>query len=190
MLPSVLPDESIGGGFGKFNGRKRRRVSPLTAPAAGAYLCGRKSLSFLLSHMPMTQSDAGRGTLLARPAAPAPLNILVVDDEVAIRTTVAMVLSRRGHRVVEAADAQGALTRAQAEPFDLVLADLRLPGNGLALLGRLDAMPALEGRTVLMTGSLDLLSGDDAQPVWPRVLAKPFDFAALVTLVEELGAKV
>jgi len=61
--------------------------------------------------------------------------ILLVDDEPSARTTMALLLRKRGHRVVEAADV-GAATKALADTaFEVVVTDLRMPdGDGLDVL--------------------------------------------------------
>jgi DNA-binding response OmpR family regulator len=56
------------------------------------------------------------------------MRVLVVEDELPIRWSVAQTLSDRGHVVIDAEDAQTAV-RALAEasePFDAVLLDFRL----------------------------------------------------------------
>jgi DNA-binding NtrC family response regulator len=63
--------------------------------------------------------------------------ILVVDDEKNIRRTLRMVLEPEGYAVSEAESAEQALELLQAEPVDLAVFDIRLPGmDGLALLTR------------------------------------------------------
>ena len=42
----------------------------------------------------------------------------------------------------------------ESATFDVALVDARMPGDGLALLEQLEAMPSLAGRTALMTGDL------------------------------------
>ncbi|PYO51861.1 MAG: Fis family transcriptional regulator, partial [Candidatus Rokuibacteriota bacterium] len=62
-------------------------------------------------------------------------HLLVVDDEPSARTTLALLLRRRGHRVAEAEDVAGATKRLSEEVFDLVVTDLRMPdGDGLDVL--------------------------------------------------------
>ena len=56
------------------------------------------------------------------------LGILVVEDHVALAETIATLLRRCGHRVAVASDGLGALQAAQAEPPDVVLLDIGLPG--------------------------------------------------------------
>ncbi len=116
-----------------------------------------------------------------RPAAPATLSgvrILVVDDEVALRSPIARFLARRGAAVVEAGDGIDALERiGEAErPPDLILADLRMPRmDGVALHEALrKRYPALADRVVFLSGDLSHLStgGEGAIPP-DRVLIKP-----------------
>ncbi len=115
------------------------------------------------------------------------LHVLIVDDEEPIRVAIRIVLERRGHSIAEAGSAQEGLVRARDALPDVALVDLRLPGNGLTLLRELDRIPGLRGRTALMTGSEDLLLDEQGQVIWPRWICKPFDFGALIELVERLG---
>jgi len=64
-------------------------------------------------------------------------SVLVVDDEKNIRRTLRMVLETEGYAVLEAESAEEALKLLEAEPVDLGMFDVRLPGmDGLALLSR------------------------------------------------------
>jgi DNA-binding response OmpR family regulator len=54
--------------------------------------------------------------------------ILVIDDEPAIRDAVAYALSVEGFRVAAVETGEEALETARAEPFDVVVLDLMLPG--------------------------------------------------------------
>jgi DNA-binding NtrC family response regulator len=61
--------------------------------------------------------------------------ILVVDDEPSARSTMALLLRKRGHRVLQAAGVGAAVTALAEEVVDLVLTDLRMPdGSGLDVL--------------------------------------------------------
>jgi CheY-like chemotaxis protein len=53
--------------------------------------------------------------------------ILVVDDEDNLRDVLVEVLKRDGHEVHSAADGAEALRRAEAQRYDLVITDLRMP---------------------------------------------------------------
>jgi DNA-binding NtrC family response regulator len=61
--------------------------------------------------------------------------ILVVDDEPGLRQSLGLLLSDAGYAVTSESDGRKALERALAEPFDLVLCDVRMPEmDGLAFL--------------------------------------------------------
>ena len=64
-----------------------------------------------------------------------PGRILVVDDEEGIRSFLAESLERDGHEVLQAEDGAIALDLARAEPFDVVITDLRMPKmDGMTLV--------------------------------------------------------
>jgi DNA-binding NarL/FixJ family response regulator len=95
-----------------------------------------------------------------------PLNVVIVDDHVALRRGMEMLLRRNGHHVVGAADdaesAESLITRRRP---DVALIDLALPRESGAELTRrlLEADPGV--RIVLYTGTTDerqLLEGLDA----------------------------
>ncbi len=61
-------------------------------------------------------------------------NILIVDDEVRVRTILKIMLNAEGHQVEEAGDGYAALKILEDGFFDLVISDIRmdgLDGNGL-----------------------------------------------------------
>jgi DNA-binding NtrC family response regulator len=61
--------------------------------------------------------------------------ILIVDDEPAARTTLGILLRKRGHRVAQAEGAKAATKILAEMAFDLVVTDLRMPdGDGLEVL--------------------------------------------------------
>jgi len=70
--------------------------------------------------------------------------ILVVDDEQSMRDFLAIYLRRTGHQVTVATNASEALDRLRAAPFDLVVTDLRMPGE----LDGLGILRAIKGGTV------------------------------------------
>lgn len=82
--------------------------------------------------------------------APA-ASILVVDDEPDLRTLYELTLLREGYRVETAATLQEARQQLQAQRFDVLISDMRLPdGFGMELLQELRAQQRRE-RCVVMT---------------------------------------
>lgn len=134
---------------------------------------------------PSRDRIAHRGTPAAR--AMRPLDILVVDDEAAIRDLLVRYLSTRGHAVLPAASGEHALRLAEQASFDVVISDLRMPGmDGRALIRRLRSLPSCaDTRFILSTGDATALphAGDDATAD-VEVVTKPYDVNALVTVVE------
>ena len=62
-------------------------------------------------------------------------NILIAEDEAAVRESLAEVLRDEGYQVTAVADGDAAIGSLSAQDFDLVLSDLRMPGaDGLAVL--------------------------------------------------------
>ena len=89
-------------------------------------------------------------------------HLLVVDDEPSARSTLALLLRKRGHRVLEAEGVAAATTRLAEEVFDLVVTDLRMPdGDGLDVLRAAKAQaPATE--VILLTAYAEWKSAKEA----------------------------
>jgi len=85
------------------------------------------------------------------PSAAIPPSILVVEDEQDIRELISYNLLKEGYRVVGVASGEEALAIARAQPPDLILLDLMLPGlDGLAVCRRLKADPKTAPVAVVM----------------------------------------
>ena len=67
-----------------------------------------------------------------------PTKILLVEDEQLLRESLAQLLGEEGYQVVQAADGKAGYGAVIAEPFDLVLTDIRMPVmDGITLLKHL-----------------------------------------------------
>lgn len=63
------------------------------------------------------------------------IRVLVVDDEESMRRFLQILLEKEGYAVVCASSGDEAVQRIEAEPFDVLITDLKMPGmNGVALL--------------------------------------------------------
>jgi DNA-binding NtrC family response regulator len=115
------------------------------------------------------------------------LTILVVDDEALVRWSIAEVLRRSGHTVIEAASAREAFdATSPSSSVDAVLLDYRLPDSAdLQLLEqirrRLPRSPV-----VLMTAFSTPEVAQSALDLGAyRVLTKPFDMQGVEGLITE-----
>ena len=64
-------------------------------------------------------------------------NILIIDDEKAIRKTLSEILSYEGYKIDEAADGEEGLRKFNEKVFDVVLCDIKMPKmDGLEFLDK------------------------------------------------------
>jgi DNA-binding NtrC family response regulator len=115
------------------------------------------------------------------------MHVLVVDDDETVRASLGDALVSAGVRVSVAAGGQEALDRMAADPVDLLLTDVRMPGvDGLELLRRVRA-GAPGADVVLMTAYDDAATALVAAREGARAyLAKPLDLRDLRTLIDRL----
>lgn len=111
--------------------------------------------------------------------------ILVVDDEVDTCRNLSDLLGDLGYQVATAHDGRQALDRVKAQPFDVILLDLRMPDtDGISLYRQIRQMQA-SAVAILVTGYAGggVLEQAQAAGAW-KVLTKPVDFPLLLALVE------
>ena len=114
-----------------------------------------------------------------------PSLIIIIDDDRAVRDSLADLAAAAGYDAEAFASAEDFLESSQIETFDCLISDVQLPGmSGLALLATLKAR-APSKPVILITARLD----DD----WPAQASqagaasffhKPFTAQALLECVE------
>ncbi len=119
----------------------------------------------------------------------AQATILVVDDELEVRETLADCLIAYGYKIVTAVSAKAALDVLERSAVDLILTDVHMPGmSGVELCARLKGEPRFQlTPVVLLTAHADLetrvaglaAGADD-------FFAKPVEFVELRTRVAVL----
>lgn len=117
----------------------------------------------------------------------SPACILLVDDDAAVRETLADLLELEGYRVLQAGDILTALGRLEREAVDLLITDLSMPGgDGVSLIRQGKAvqrgLPA-----ILLTGYAEepgLVSASAGTQF--HVLSKPVEANHLLTQISLL----
>jgi CheY-like chemotaxis protein len=109
------------------------------------------------------------------------VDVLVVDDHEAIRTSVAELLRTAGYSVIEAGDGQSALQALSDYEVGAIVLDLRMPGvDGLKVLELLHDPPPV---IITSAFTLDL---EEQQRVDDKIfvqLVKPFHPRRLIEAV-------
>lgn len=117
--------------------------------------------------------------------------ILAIDDSNSIRQMVAFTLKSAGYAVIEAADGQEGLAKANAHAADisLVLTDQNMPVmDGLTLIKALRGMPQFSNTPILMltTESSDAMKSQGRAAGATGWLVKPFDPHKLLEVVKKV----
>jgi len=116
--------------------------------------------------------------------------ILVVDDEASIRDLLAKTLALAEYEVETAADAATALNRIRASQYNLLIADLRMPGmDGLTLIRQVKRIRS-ELPVIIITGFSSEASAIEAVNLGVAgYLRKPFRVPeVLAAAAKALGA--
>jgi two-component system cell cycle sensor histidine kinase/response regulator CckA len=117
------------------------------------------------------------------------VNVLVVDDDPAVRAYAADVLRGGGHTVIEAGNGAEALAAngSLAEPLGLLVTDIDMPGmDGRTLAGILAARrPGL--KVIYISGrGLGVTDRGGRLEDWESFLGKPFGPSQLHQMVRDL----
>ena len=130
--------------------------------------------------------------------------ILIVDDEVQIRTLLARMMELEGYEVCQAGDCRAALKQLELQSPDVALCDVFLPdGNGVDLvLAIKKAAPNVEvilltahgnipdGVQAIKNGAFDYITkGDDNNKIIP-LISRAVEKAAMNARLEKLEKKV
>ena len=124
----------------------------------------------------------------------APARMLLVEDDPMLRRFVCMALEELPLQVLECDSVAAAVQILAAQPVQLILTDLMLPGaSGIDLLLQLQATPALRGsaKVVVFSAGLTPQARQQLAPlqVW-RMLEKPASITVLEQCVQEALADV
>ena len=115
--------------------------------------------------------------------------LLVIDDNRSVRDSLALLLVRRGYRVLTAEDGERGLALVQEQSVDGVLLDQHMPGmSGLAVCRALTTYAAQRGRPLpiwMMTGArTEALAAAAVEAGALVLLSKPFNYSDLYARLE------
>ncbi|WP_018988464.1 response regulator [Aromatoleum toluclasticum] len=116
-------------------------------------------------------------------------HVLTVDDSITMRQMVRFTLASAGHQVDEAGNADEALERARVRRFDLVVADVNMPGrSGIELVKALRELPGYKFTPILMltTESDAALKQAGKAAGATGWLVKPFDPDTLISVLRRV----
>jgi two-component system response regulator HydG len=116
------------------------------------------------------------------------IRILIVDDEEAMRESLAAWLNKAGYEVGMAAGGPEALEILNRDSYDLLLVDIKMPGmDGLELLGRVKTdHPDVIVVMITAYGSIESAVASMKKGAGDYLL-KPFDPEQLIILIEKMA---
>ncbi len=116
-------------------------------------------------------------------------HILIAEDDESMRRFLARALTKAGHRVRAVGDGIEATDRLARDDFDLLLADVVMPGlDGIELARRAVAeKPGL--RIMFITGFAAVaMKYSELETARAKVLSKPFHLRDLVAQIDRMLA--
>jgi DNA-binding NtrC family response regulator len=116
--------------------------------------------------------------------------ILIIEDEAIIRMALRKLLERHQYRVSEAESIHEATSAYNIDHFDLIISDLRLPGEpGTQMISLAKETPS-KTPVLIMTSYASLRSAVDAMRMGAvDYIAKPFDHDEMIETVERILAE-
>lgn len=111
--------------------------------------------------------------------------ILLVDDDADVRSTLRLLLEMDRYSVAEAQDGKEALERFKSDSFDLVITDYVMPGLSGDQLAIQIKKQAPGVRIIMITAHEGILP--KPLKAVDRLLPKPFQIAELKTAIREVS---
>jgi DNA-binding NtrC family response regulator len=130
--------------------------------------------------------------------------VLIIDDDIALQTLLARIISKEGFNVLTASDAKSGLKLLDKEEVSVVMSDVNLPdANGIELVGTIKAKRPLteiivitgygtiaDGVMAIKNGAFDyLVKGDDNTKIIP-LISKALEKSQLQSRISQLENKI
>jgi PAS domain S-box-containing protein len=145
----------------------------------------RQGTTFTLRFQRAQDTEAARPA--QRVAPPCPQRILLIDDDPAVRQTVAALLRAVGHRVTEAEGGEAGLAHLAGGEVDLVLTDLGMPGMTGWDVARAVKARAPQVPIILLTGWGERQAAEIGERAFvDRILGKPVQLHDLLVAMAEV----
>jgi len=128
----------------------------------------------------MAEEDSGEAALVT---------VLVADDNEVAQRLCRRVLEKAGHRVLTASDGIEAVSLALANPLDMILMDVAMPGmDGLEAMRQIKAQKP--GMAIVIASAHSMASDRERflAAGADDVLSKPFRLTDLTAVVDRLTA--
>jgi CheY-like chemotaxis protein len=115
------------------------------------------------------------------------INVLVVDDDIAVHDVLSTTLGKEGYSLMHARDGAEALAIMRKSPPDIVTLDVMMPGvDGWSVLGIMKSEPELEHIPVIMLTIVDDRNLGFSLGA-SEFMTKPIDRNKLIALLRKLA---
>ena len=149
-----------------------------------------KGTSFLID-LPAAVEEESFETVETITSDLAPLRILVVDDELPVRETLAEMLTAVRHKVELAGSGQEALQKMRQHSFDFVFTDLAMPEMDGWETARSIRKDWPDVKIVLVTGyGPNTTPPTGEEHLVDAIIGKPFDFSQVGSTLTTLSKSV
>jgi len=127
---------------------------------------------------------------ITRPPQIGPVNVLLVEDDPAVRDATRMLLKSEGYRVTAVESLADALQKARHESVDLLVTDYHLCGEetGIQVITALRELLGFALKAVLMTGDTSTAVRELPRDTHLQIASKPIKAEELLALLRGLLA--
>ncbi len=135
-------------------------------------------------HGPITAHSLSEGR-------PAPLRILLADDNPLNCRLAVLMLEKAGHAIDVVEDGAAAIEAVRAKDYDVILMDVQMPQlDGLEATRRIRALPIASAGIPVIAITANAMAGDDRRCLAAGMndyITKPIDRARLLSTVDKWG---
>ena len=112
--------------------------------------------------------------------------VLVVEDDNLFLWTLNCFLQKEGYDVFSVGNGESAIDVVKEQPFDIVISDFHLPGDGTDFLRKLRAFQP-DAKTILISAYQPEEIANEDPDLLNAYLNKPIELESLKTLLHDLS---